>query len=48
MGDHAFGTRFFNELEELVENLQFQVTACVIKKQPHLDRYGLKAMANIP
>jgi hypothetical protein len=39
-----FRMEFFVELEKLVRDLQFKIIACAIKKQEHLERYGLNAL----
>jgi len=40
----AFRDRFYRELNALLRGLQFQVVACVIRKQDHLARYGVAAL----
>lgn len=44
MRDPAFRAHFYRELNELIDSLRFQVIACVIKKDRHLDEYGLQAL----
>ncbi len=44
MADHSFRARFFQALEDLVIQLDFKLVACVIRKQAHLDKYGLNAL----
>lgn len=40
----AFRTQFYIKLNELMRTLDYQVLACVIKKDAHLQRYGLAAV----
>lgn len=42
--DPAFRERFYRELNELMLALEYEVIACVIKKEEHLQRYGLAAV----
>ena len=44
MKDHVFRVRFFRWLERLAAELEFKVVACAIKKQEHLQKYGLGAL----
>ena len=37
----AFREHFYRELNALMRGLQFQVVACVIRKNDHLQRYGV-------
>ena len=39
-----FRDRFYDELNMLMKELQYQVIACVIRKDEHLSRYGLAAL----
>ena len=38
--DREFRQRFYNHLNELITQLDFQIVACVIKKKDHVMRYG--------
>ncbi len=42
--DPTFRERFYRELNALIRGLKFQVVACVIRKNDHLQRYGLAAL----
>jgi hypothetical protein len=44
MSSHEFRTEFFNSLQSLVSGLEFKIVACVIKKEDHLQKYGLNAL----
>lgn len=44
MVSQDFRRRFFQELEGLIQQLDFKIVACAIKKDQHLQRYGLDAM----
>ncbi len=44
MGDHKFRTRFFTELEAWVKKIDFKIVACVIRKEEHLQKYGVRAL----
>jgi hypothetical protein len=44
MSSHEFRTEFFNSLQTLVSGLEFKIVACVIKKEDHLQKYGLNAL----
>ena len=44
MVNHDFRIRFFKELEDLIHQLNFKLVACVIKKEAHLQKYGLHAL----
>jgi hypothetical protein len=44
MSNHEFRTNFFSALEGLICGLEFKIVACVIKKQDHLQKYGLNAL----
>jgi hypothetical protein len=39
MKDAAFRQRFLNELNALMQSLEYQIVACVIRKDIHLTRY---------
>lgn len=42
--DRNFRNLFYERLNALMRSLQYQVIACVIRKDEHLSRYGLKAL----
>ncbi len=42
--EKAFREKFYQELNKLIQKLQFTVIACVIRKNAHLSRYGLAAL----
>ena len=42
--DRMFRLAFFEKLNALMRDLEFTVVACAIKKDSHLQRYGLGAM----
>ncbi|MCX5899248.1 MAG: DUF3800 domain-containing protein, partial [Proteobacteria bacterium] len=42
--DRDFRDRFYDELNLLMKDLQYQVIACVIRKDKHLSRYGVAAL----
>jgi hypothetical protein len=42
--DDAFRKRFYEELNNLMRELEYTVVACVIKKDEHLSRYGIAAL----
>jgi len=42
--DTEFRIHFYNELNELMRNLEYTIVACVIKKDKHLEKYGLAAL----
>ncbi len=42
--DPDFRERFYAELNDLMSGLEYQVVACVIRKDAHLARYGLAAL----
>jgi hypothetical protein len=44
MVDHDFRVRFFVELEKLIAELDFKIIACVVKKEDHLLKHGLRAI----
>jgi hypothetical protein len=44
MANHQFRSEFFNALQDLIRGLEFKIVACVIKKQDHLQKYGLNAL----
>lgn len=44
MSQHGFRTGFFDALQALINALEFKIVACVIKKQDHLQKYGLNAL----
>jgi hypothetical protein len=44
MKNHEFRERFFDGLRGLIQQLEFKIVACAIKKQEHLSRYGLNAI----
>lgn len=39
-----FRERFYGVLNTLMRSIEYQVIACVIKKDEHFDRYGLEAI----
>jgi hypothetical protein len=39
-----FRAQFYNKLNQLIQSLDFEVLACVIKKEDHLKRYGMAAV----
>lgn len=39
-----FRLRFYDKLNELMRSIDYQVIACVIKKDEHFERYGLAAI----
>jgi len=41
--DPVFRKRFYEEINRLMEELDYKVIACVIKKDKHLLKYGLEA-----
>ena len=40
----TFRQEFYQELNQLIQNLKFTIVACVVKKDAHLSRYGLAAL----
>ena len=44
MKDAGFRAEFFAALNELMSRLRYTVVACAIRKDHHLDRYGLAAL----
>lgn len=44
MKESNFREEFFNGLNELMRNLNYQVVACAVRKDHHLDHYGLSAV----
>lgn len=42
--DRATRERFYTHLNELMRSLDYQVVACVIRKDQHLSRYGAAAL----
>lgn len=44
MADPQFRARYYAELTELFGRLDFKVVACVVKKDAHLARYGMRAV----
>ena len=44
MKEQRFRERFYKELNALMASLDFQVVACVIRKDAHAARYGLAAI----
>jgi hypothetical protein len=44
MANHHFRSEFFNALQHMIRELEFKIVACVIKKQDHLQKYGLNAL----
>ncbi len=44
MKDTGFRSMFYAKLNELMRSLEYQVVACVIKKDKHLARYGVAAV----
>jgi hypothetical protein len=44
----AFRTRFYNEMNRLMSELDYKVVACAIKQDTHLARYGMAAVGSVP
>ncbi len=44
MRQPAFRQRFYEKLNSLMRSIDYQVIACVIKKDEHFERYGLSAI----
>jgi uncharacterized protein DUF3800 len=44
MAQPDFRRMFYEDLEELIAGLDFEIVACVIQKQEHLQKYGLSAL----
>ena len=44
MKDKEFRAKFYSRLNDLMRTLDYQVVACVIKKDLHLSRYGVAAV----
>ena len=44
MKDSGFRERFYNELNALMSRWEYQVVACVVRKEEHLRRYGVSAL----
>lgn len=44
MKDATFRNKFYSQLNRLMKELNYQVVACVIKKDKHLAKYGLAAL----
>jgi hypothetical protein len=44
MKTREFRARFFDSLAELIQQLEFKIVACAIKKQGYLSKYGLNAI----
>lgn len=44
MRNPVFRERFYRELNDLMRRIEYQVVACVIKKDKHLAQYGLAAV----
>jgi len=44
MKEKAFCDRFYDKLNQLISELNITILACAIKKQQHMDRYGLDAI----
>lgn len=44
MASQDFRQRFFSALELMLQELDFKIVACVVKKQDHLVKYGLNAV----
>lgn len=42
--EHDFRETFYRELNALLRDIPFQVIACVIRKDDHLQRYGVAAL----
>jgi len=42
--DVALRGRFFDDLNELLQSLEFSVVACAVRKDAHLERYGNEAI----
>ena len=40
----SFRGRFYRELNNLMSRLEYQVVACVVRKEEHLRRYGVSAL----
>lgn len=40
----GFRQRFYRELNALMQDLRYTIVACVIKKDAHLGKYGMKAV----
>ncbi len=44
MKDSGFRSRFFERLNDLMQDLHYSVVACVVRKEEHLNRYGVAAL----
>ncbi len=44
MKNHEFRARFFDGLRTLIQDMEFKIVACAIRKQEHLSKYGLNAI----
>lgn len=44
MKEPEFRQRFYERLNSLIESLEFKVVACAIRKDEHLEKYGLSAI----
>ncbi|MGH7233530.1 MAG: DUF3800 domain-containing protein [Nitrospiraceae bacterium] len=42
--DHTFRDKFYSETNAFMRELDYKVVACAIRKDEHLDQYGLVAM----
>src|SRR3989338_8680084 len=42
--DTEFRNKFYKVLSKFIENLDFTLVACAIKKQPHIEKYGVAAL----
>jgi len=44
MKEPAFRGKFYSKLNELMSSLDYQVVACAIRKDAHLEKYGIGAL----
>lgn len=44
MKEPEFRETFYKKINAFMENLEYQVVACVVKKEEHLSRYGVAAL----
>lgn len=44
MAREEFRQRFFGGLQALIRDVEFKIVACAIRKQEHLEKYGLNAL----
>jgi hypothetical protein len=42
--DSSFRQQFYSEINQLIDNLDFKIVACAIRKVHHLEKYGLEAL----